>query len=180
MISVEQLPKHIARVVLKVPDLNPKNGNLSKFEVLAIVRPGWSNVGAYLPALPGGKIERIDFSPTIDAATFDDPLFIITLEQMILAGIEAVKREILEELGLTLATSLIHYIHSSTNAAGWTTHAYGANLPEKPLVVVQPDCAGVLWISEERILAGNPEMLDGHLDITKTGLKVLAQTSENL
>ena len=176
MTNVEQLDKHVARVVLRAPDLNPKTGKVNTFEVLYTVRPGWSKVGAYVPALPGGKIERIDFSHIIDAETFDEPFFIITLEQMILAGIEAVKREILEELNLTLAAPLIQFINSSTNAAGWTTYAYAANVPEKPSVVVKPDCAGILWISEERLLTGNLELLDEHLEVTRAGLSILSQS----
>lgn len=170
MVKTEELKTQIARAVLRVPDMNPKNGEVSAHEVLFTLRPSWSNVGKYETALPGGKIKKDDFEDAGEL-DFEDPALILTMEQMIQAGITAAEREVLEELGLTIAPELLAFADKSTNKSGWTTWAYVADLPEKPTVQVKPDSAGTRWMDEQKILKGNPRMLQGHLGITRRSLK---------
>lgn len=172
MIKTEELKTQISRAIIRVPDVKPKTGEVSTHEILFTLRPSWSKVGKYETALPGGKIEQGDFEE-VDSEAFDDPFYTITLEQMIQAGLHAAEREVLEELGLPLTAGLLTFVDKSTNKAGWTTWAYAADLTEKPTVQVMPDSAGTRWVDEERIINGNPRLLQGHLAVTRRSLKKL-------
>jgi hypothetical protein len=169
---VKELNTHVARVVLRAPDINPKNGMTSAHEVLFTIRPGWSNSGKYQHALPGGKFEQQDFPRELKW----DPLLDLTVEQMILAGMKAVEREILEELKFAIVPSLLTFIDKSTNRGGWTTWAYAADLQEKPIVQVNPESAGVRWMDEQTLMKGKPRLLAGHLSIARRAL--IGLTSE--
>jgi len=171
--ALEQLNNQIARVVLRAPDIKPRTGEVSVHEVLFTIRPSWSRIGSYLPALPGGKIEVTDLT-SIDLDAFNDPCIPIIFDQMVLAGMKAVEREILEELGLILSAGLLKFVDSSTNRESWTTFLYAANLEEKPLVVVNPDSGGTLWLSEKKLLNKNPRLLSGHLTMARTAIRKLS------
>jgi 8-oxo-dGTP pyrophosphatase MutT (NUDIX family) len=172
-IRVEDLGKQIARAVLIAPDVNRKTGEQYTQEVVYTARPGWSKVGKYEVALPGGKIEIAegDFTDVIDKDSQDNPELLITLEQMIMAGLNAAEREVLEELGIPLMTGLLQFVDRSINDAGWYTYSYVGVLPEKPTVLVKPNSAGTLWINTRKILQGNPRLLNGHLGISRRAIK---------
>lgn len=61
--------------------------------------------------------------------------------------------------------------------AGWTTYTYATELEEKPQLIVQPDSAGTLWVSQERLLTQEVPMLDGHLAIVRAAVRKLDNTS---
>lgn len=173
-VTPKELATQTARAVLIAPDINPKTGQVYSEEVVFTLRPGWSKVGKYEPALPGGKIEAAagDFEGIVDEA-LDDPYLIITMEQMIVAGLHAVEREISEELGIIVAPGLLGFVDVSTNPQGWTTYSYAAELPEKPTLLVKPESAGTRWISVQRLLEGKPKLLSGHLGIARRALQSL-------
>lgn len=173
-IELDQLKKYVSRAVLRVPSTNPKTGAVDTHEVLSTLRPSWSKVGRYVSTLPGGKIELSDLENLSSEELEElDPHFLITLDQLVLAGLVAAGRELYEELGLILASDVLTFSEISTNKAGWNTIAYVADLPEKPTLLVQPDSAGTVWMDEAQILHGNPKMLAGHLGIIRRSLKKL-------
>lgn len=173
------LKSHVSRAVLRVPSNNPKSGELDTNEVLTTLRPSWSKVGRYFPTLPGGKIEVSDVEKLRDVKLDDlDPQLTITLDQLIMAGLEAAERELYEELGLVLASGLLFFADMSTNKSGWTTLAYVAELPKKPTLLVKPDSAGTVWMDEQRIKNGNPKMLPGNLGTTRRALKALDKQNQ--
>lgn len=168
-----QLPRtSVSRAVLIAPDVDPKSGQKYADEVLFTIRPGWSKVLPYVAALPGGKIEadKGDFSEVVEVNLTDNPWIVLTLEQMIRAGLKAAEREILEELGISLTASLLQFVDVSTNTAGWTTYSYVGELSEKPTLTVKPDSAGIRWISAQQLLDGNPKLLSGNLGITRRAI----------
>ncbi|HEX7018199.1 MAG TPA: hypothetical protein VF209_04815 [Patescibacteria group bacterium] len=172
-ITVEALPTQIARGVVRAPDVHPKTGEKYTHEVLFTIRPGWSKTGKYLKALPGGKIDPQDFNEIIGRENSDDPHFVLTLDQLIQAGLNAVEREIFEELGILFSAGFFKFVEQSTNKSGWTTYSYVADLPRKPSLVVKPDSAGGVWINEGKLINGRPQLLQGHLGITRRALKTL-------
>lgn len=171
-VNLQSLKTSVSRAVLIAPDIDPKSGQKYTDEVVFTIRPGWSKVQPYVTALPGGKIEadKGDFSGVVEASLLEDPWLVLTLEQMIQAGLMAAKREILEELGILLTTGLLQFVDVSTNPAGWTTYSYVGELAQKPTVTVKPDSAGVRWISARQILKGKPKLLPGHLGITRRAI----------
>ncbi len=174
-ITSAELKTQIARAVIIAPDINPKTGQEYTQEVVFTIRPGWSNINKYVAALPGGKIEidNGDFTGVIDEGSQQDPHLILTLEQMIFAGLRAAEREVLEELGVTLAAGMLQFVDFSTNRAGWTTYSYACILPEKPTLLVKPNSSGTKWINTQRLLEGKPKLLQGHLKISRTAIKKL-------
>lgn len=168
-----QLPRtSVSRAVLIAPDIDPKSGQKYADEVVFTIRPGWSKVSPYVTALPGGKIEadKGDFSDFIEVDSVENPWLVLTLEQMIQAGLKAAEREILEELGIFLTASLLQFVDVSTNTAGWTTYSYVGKLAEKPTATVKPDSAGARWISVPQLLSGKPKLLSGHLGIARRAI----------
>jgi len=174
ILPLSDLKKYVSRAVLRVPSNHPKTGELDTNEILATLRPSWSKVGRYLPALPGGKIEVSDFEDLIGEKLEDlDPHLILTIDQLLMAGLAAAERELYEELGLILTSGLLSFADLNTNKSGWTTVSYVAELPEKPTLLVKPDSAGTVWMDEERIKNGSPKMLPGNLGTARRSLKVL-------
>lgn len=175
-VPATELKTHIARAVLVAPDINPKNGQHYAHEVAFTLRPGWSGVGKYETALPGGKIEIAegDFKDILTPEELADPFLVLTLDQMIHAGLNAAEREVLEELGLPLAAGVLHFIDVTTNKDGWTSYAYVGQLAEKPELTVKPNSAGTRWINVERLLNGKPRLLSGHLGMSRRALKHIA------
>lgn len=169
----EQLKWSVARAVLRAPDKDPKNGKLATHEILFTLRPGWSKYGKYLPALPGGRFEEIDFSGIATAEELNSTNSILTPDQLTTAGFNAIVREVYEELGLTIPHAILHSIGSATNHLGWTTYAYAADLPEKPSILVRPESAGVRWIDVMEILIKRPSLLTGHLALARAGIHEL-------
>ncbi len=167
----EALKSLVARGVVRVPDMNPKTQQVSTHEVLYTLRPSWSNVGKYQNALPGGKIEAVDFSNLLSIGQLEDPEYAPSSDEIIAAALKAVERELFDELGLTAVG--LFYIDTSKNKSGWTTLSYAVDLPVKPTLLVKPDSAGTRWVDEERIINGNPRMLLGHLGITRRAIKAL-------
>lgn len=171
-INLQSLKTSVSRAVLIASDVDPKSGQKYADEVLFTIRPGWSKVQPYVAALPGGKIEadKEDFSGIFEVDSVENPWLVLTLEQMIQAGLKAAEREILEELGIVLTASLLQFVDVSTNTAGWTTFSYVGKLAEKPTVTVKPDSAGARWISVPQLLNGKPKLLSGHLGIARRAI----------
>ena len=171
-INLQLLKTSVSRAVLIAPDIDPKSGRKYADEVLFTIRPGWSKVHPYVAALPGGKIEadKEDFFGIVEVDSVENPWLVLTLEQMIQAGLKAAEREILEELGIFLTASLLQFVDVSTNSAGWTTYSYVGELSEKPTLTVKPDSAGARWISVPQLLNGKPKLLSGHLGIARRAI----------
>lgn len=176
-VKAGELPFQIARAVLVAPDISPHTQQISGYEVAVTVRPGWSKVSKYEAALPGGKISSNagDFEGIEDTEALNDPTHIITLEKMIRAGLNAVEREVLEELDVVIATGLLSFVDVSQNEAGWTTYSYVAELQEKPPLLVKPNSAGSRWVAVDTIKNSEFPLLSGHLGITRRALKKLGR-----
>lgn len=172
-ITKDKLKTQIARAVLIAPDIDPKTGQEYTKEVVFTIRPGWSKVNKYETALPGGKItlSEGDFHGIIETDLQDDPNLVLTMEQMIQAGLNAAEREVLEEFGFVVTAGLLKFTDVSTNKAGWTTYSYVGELAEKPTLLVKPNSAGTRWISTKQLLEGQPRLLQGHLGITRRAIK---------
>lgn len=179
VVRVDDLKKHVGRAVMRVPDVNPKTGEVYAHEIAFTFRPGWSNVGRYERALPGGKIKKEDFSGIVDTEAFLEPNYVLTLEQMILAGLTAAEREVLEELNYTFAPGVLAFSDISRNREGWTTYTYAADLAEKPEVPVKTNSAGTAWMDQEYILNHRPKMLSGHLGMARRAIKFLDAQSRS-
>ena len=160
--------KLLVRLIIKAPSKNPRTGEASE-EIVVTVRPGWSNVGAYSMALPGGKIEKSDY---IDALVSEESA---SKEELIAVAMIAIIREIKEELGLLIEKEWLIYVGSSTNEAKWTTHVLAVKLPEKPVLLVDPGSAGTLWIDEQRIRKDSIGLFADHLYLAQWGLEVLSK-----
>ena len=162
----ERVSRSVARMVMRAPVVHPKKAEEVGKEVIFVVRPGWSNVGKYEFALPGGKIEEIDFlGGAIPAEISDAELRVVALR--------AVVREIAEELGISLSHELLRFVTESTNDSGWTSLVYATDLPQKPATLVYPDSAGTLWLPQEGILAGEYQLFADHGELIIPALNLL-------
>jgi 8-oxo-dGTP pyrophosphatase MutT (NUDIX family) len=182
-IPVKDLPTHIARAVVIAPDIHPKTNQVYTHEVIFTHRPGFSNLNKYAPALPGGKIDHFtdfEFDGGLTPQEFNNPLFMITLSQMIEAGMYAAVRELSEELSLLLAPALLQFVDVSTNTSvhpttkekiKWTNYTYVAQLDRKPLLMVKPNSAGTIWVSEDDLINHRPRLLPGHLGMARRAIK---------
>ncbi|MFZ5376289.1 MAG: NUDIX hydrolase [Patescibacteria group bacterium] len=166
------LNQHVCRAVLVAPDIKTLPNGTVVNQVLLQYRPSWSKQYPNTLALPGGKMEERDFSYILRAAIQPGNLP-FTLQEIIEAGAETTARELNEELGIILAAQELFYIGSKTNGA-WKTHAYLAQLAEKPEVVVKPDSNGVFWMEVRNVLQGRPRMLPGNLYLAR---KAISQTT---
>jgi len=86
-------------------------------QVIFTRRPWWSKVGAELIALPGGKIEPVDFLPLIARCfltqdKYSDPEFVPDEQLIILAAEETVKgsfwKNLVQEAAVIAAARLIY------------------------------------------------------------------------
>lgn len=176
--TIESLGNHIARAVIVAPELHPKTNQKHGDVVVFTRRPYWSKIAPGAIALPGGKIEfgenttAGDFTDILPAEVQNDPFYSITLEQMIQAGLHAAVRESAEELGLLLLAKQLRFVDKSTNTAGWTTYCYLVQLLEKPILTVESDSAGTLWMDTDTILNKRPKLLSGHLAVTRRALRI--------
>ncbi|NCS97460.1 MAG: NUDIX hydrolase [Candidatus Pacebacteria bacterium] len=164
----EKIERSVARVVLRVPVVHPKNNQKVGNEVALTMRPGWSNLGRYAYTLPGGKIETADFAAGIAEN--------ITPDQMQSAGIRAAVRELSEELGITLSHQLLQFVLCATNESNWTTYVYAADLESKPQLLVLPESAGTLWLPESELLSGTIPLFADHGAFVVAALQLLSNT----
>ncbi len=157
--------KILARIVMRAPSVHPKSGAVEK-EIVFTVRPGWSNIGKYENALPGGKIEDNDLlseEKERDVESLD----------LIAIGLRAIIREVLEELDYLIDQSSIVFVTSDTNEAGWTTYYYAVDLAEKPMLSVDSESAGTLWVGEAHIKDGTAKVFADHLAFTLLAIETL-------
>ena len=143
----------VTRIALFAPDSKSVSTQLPPIqEVVCTVRPGWSKIGAYELALPGGKIDPADYTGIEDREMATD----------IEAGARAAVREVWEELGIELAPIILQYILETTNDAGWTTLLYAAYLLEKPVLQVLPESAGSVWLDASAVSKGTIPLFAEH------------------
>ncbi len=149
----KQEKKLVSRVALFAPDTKAIQPHLPPVqEVICTIRPSWSKVGAYEMALPGGKIDSVDYDNLKQTEMLTD----------VEAGANAAARELWEELGIELAPTVLRYILESTNDSGWTTLLYAAFLQEKPALQVLPESAGTVWLDATAVAEGNIPLFAEH------------------
>lgn len=164
--------KIVARVVMRASTPHPKTGEEKK-EVAFMIRPWWSNVGAYEKSLPGGKLEASDFVRVeLDEQQMSDE------DLLLAAGLQAVLREILEEFNFFLEKDKVTFVASDTNESGWTTLTYASDVSQKPELSAKPETAGTVWIGEESIKNGEVELFADHLFFTVLALEFLDASNE--
>lgn len=161
----KSLEKIVVRAVIRAQDFNSKGEPANK-EVILTLRPGWSKIGAYEPTLPGGKLEKTDFNDQLPENYPDE-------EAIIAACLNAIIRELYEELGITIAPALLQFVTQTTNDAGWITYLFAADLNEKPTLQVKPDSAGTLWFSQLALEQKRYELFADHGFLLFEALKIL-------
>jgi hypothetical protein len=132
-----EVKKHVARLVLRNPYLNFKTKQQEGWSYLWIGRPPGSNVFKEAGALLGGTLEVSDFKGICTEAEITDPNYVPTAEQLRQASIQALLRELAEELGLdtyfigviaqALVTALVFEPRTDN---GYTTHAFAVQVDE--------------------------------------------------